>query len=100
MSSLGIIIDGFYIDCLAPGNVINDRRHDEPPFFFSFFLQFGKSVQYMLPTQVQLGIRVLILKQARQNIKGRLRFVPTQFCGKVAHFLLFILKTPLKGEGF
>ena len=34
MSSLGIIIDGFYIDCLAPGNVINDRRHDEPPFFF------------------------------------------------------------------
>ena len=36
MSSLGIIIDGFYIDCLAPGNVINDRRHDEPPFFLSF----------------------------------------------------------------
>ena len=128
MSSLGIIIDGFYIDCLAPGNVINDRRHDEPPFFLSFsslanpfskgpfnnyvdkmrgrggqkclFLstfRVLKSVHaregvgglekwqnsvhvvvecpIMLPTQVQLGIRVLILKQARRNIKDRLRLI-------------------------
>ena len=29
----------------------------------------------MLPTQVQLGIRVLILKQARRNIKDRLRLI-------------------------
>ena len=62
-----------------------------PRFFFLSPVWQIRSV--MLPTQVQLGIRVLILKQARQNIKDWLRLVLTQFCRKVMIFLYIWIDT-------
>lgn len=39
------VIDGFYIDCLAPGNVINDRRrYDDPPLLLEKVFCFDKIV--------------------------------------------------------
>ena len=91
---LRIIIDGFYIDYLAPGNVINDRRHDEPPFFSMLANPFAAVLPPPLPlpssitaTQPDFALsnrmirqRFLIgAKQAQHSEAGKLRLAGCVF---------------------